>query len=345
MVQLWWVSLVSAALSLLAEIPAPLSGVASPAPLRSLSAEFCRSCHEAQFQQWQRSRHAVAATNALFRASFHQDPMDWCISCHAPLPEQLAELKKARGIAAGRSAIVDEGVNCAVCHLREGAILSSRPATAAAQRAHPIRVTAELASSAFCGRCHQVNWPLSIHPFRDSVLPMQDTLAESQNVRPLRSCQSCHMPAGSHRFPGGHDVGWLRETLSAKVWVESGGLLHVRVRARGIGHRFPTGDPFRRLQADVCAEPDCAEPLAILSFGKFFRDKNDHQVLMRDTALPAPKGRDLEIERQLSRRIKPPRTALFWRLRYAYAAPTTERALTESEIAADVASGSVEQVP
>jgi hypothetical protein len=331
------------AMPLFAEARAPLSGVVPPAQIRSLSATACRPCHEAQFLQWSGSRHAHAATNDLFRVSFRQEPMDWCKYCHAPLPEQVAALRAVRDIEPGRSRLVDEGVNCAACHVRDGEILAARPATAAALRAHPVRVTAELSASTFCGNCHQVNWPLTLKPFHYSALPMQNTLAEFQRVSPpLRSCQTCHMPRGSHRFPGGHDVEWLRKTVSADIWLESGSLLHVRVRARGIGHRFPTGDPFRRLQADICEDPACTEPVVSFSFGVFFREKEGRQVLMRDTALPLPRGRDLESERQLSHRIKPAPAPLFWRLRYAYAAPSTEHALEPADVATEIASGQVD---
>jgi len=316
---------------------------ALPNPLRSLSASACRPCHEAQFSEWRGSRHASAASNDLFRASFRQDPQDWCKQCHAPLPEQLSALQGVRDIEPGRSALVDEGVNCAACHVRDGEILAARPASPAALRAHRLRLDPALSSSVFCGRCHQASWPLTLKPFRASALPMQNTLVESQGVRPVaHRCQTCHMPTGSHRFLGGHDVDWLRQTLSAHIWLGAGGVLRVRVRARGIGHKFPTGDPFRRLQADVCEDRDCERPVASFSFGSFFRERSGRQVLVRDTALPLPQGRELESERTISHRLPGAHASLFWRLRYAYAAPSTEHALRPDDVAVEIASGTVE---
>jgi hypothetical protein len=125
--------------------------------------------------------------------------------------------------------------------------------------------------------------------------------------------------------------------------MNSGNLLHVVVRARGLGHRFPTGDPFRRLQAEICETPDCTEPLTTFSFGMFFREKDGRQVLIHDTALQTPKGNQQLVERQLSGRIKTPNAAQFWRLRYSYAAPTTERTLTAEESATEIASGTVDR--
>ncbi len=335
--------LVSLALSLFAPADAPLPRVVLPIQIRSLSATSCRPCHEAQFLEWRGSRHSSAATNDLFRAAFRQDPQDWCKHCHTPLPEQFSALQSVSNIEPGRSALVDEGVNCAACHVRDGEILAARPASPAALRAHPLRVVPELSSSVFCGNCHQVNWPLTFKPFHESKLPMQNTLVESLRVRhPVRSCQTCHMQNGSHRFPGGHDVEWLRQTLSARIWWESERVLRVLVRARGIGHKFPTGDPFRRLQADVCEDPECAKPLVSFSFGIFFQERNGRQVLVRDTAIPPPQGRELESERSIRYRMRAVHTPLFWRLRYAYAAPSTEHELSSDDIAVEVGRGQVE---
>lgn len=335
-------SLTSLTLALFTQARAPLPNVTAP-PKLSLSATSCRPCHEALFDAWRTSRHAAAATNAVFRASFRLEPQDWCKHCHAPLPEQVAALKDTRDIEPGRSLLVDEGVTCAVCHVRDGEILAAHPASAAALRAHPIRVTPELSASAFCGNCHQVNWPLAMSPLHYSALPMQNTLVEWQRARSSGTCQRCHMPAASHRFSGGHDADWLRQTLSARVFLDAGKMLHVVVQARGLGHRFPTGDPFRRLQADICAQPDCAEPLVTFSFGVFFRERDGRQVLMRDTALPVPTGSAQRVARELRGRIRTPDAARFWRLRYAYAAPTTERALNRGDIATEIASGRVER--
>lgn len=133
----------------------------SPSPGGLGSAE-CGRCHRTELHQWAGSRHAVSATNRLFTVSWKKEPMRWCIDCHGPVAGQR-----------------DEGVGCAACHLREGLVLTGKPPTAAAQRAHPSRHEPRLAKSDSCGECHQFNFPRTrVDPVDYGPNPMQNTFAE-----------------------------------------------------------------------------------------------------------------------------------------------------------------------
>lgn len=323
----------------------PLQHVTPPPRIASLSATDCGPCHRAIYDQWRHSRHAQSFTNRIFAASFRREPLRWCVYCHAPLPAQVEALRDARSVRPGRSPLVDEGVNCAVCHVRDGAILSARPPSTAALRAHPVRLTPELAKAEFCGGCHQFNFPRIGVPIRYTHQPMQDTLAEWRHTPQRRTCQNCHMPAGAHRFPGGHDTALLRDTVRASVRRLPDGRLQVELHASNAGHRVPTGDPFRRLELQLYANGTDAELLARYSFARRFRKPPGGDafswVLAHDLTIPPPAD-----GRQATRTIDLPAPdaatpARFWRLHLAYAAGSSLPDLRGDDVSVEIARGQV----
>ncbi len=192
-------------------------------------AAACVGCHEDQGKQWAASRHAVAFSNDHFLAGFAAEPHARCVHCHAPLATDVLRHRKA--LVATRSAAVvppgsmaHEGITCVTCHL---------PGTEHAQRTRP----------GSCAACHE----FKAHETRDgqtriTEAPMQTTWSEWQRWGGSQSCESCHMPGGSHAMRGAFDLPWLR----ASVKVEVTGNVAI-VSSVGVGHRFPTGDVFRRL--------------------------------------------------------------------------------------------------
>ncbi|REG27728.1 hypothetical protein ATI61_10963 [Archangium gephyra] len=58
------------------------------------------------------------------------------------------------------------------------------------------------------------------------------------------------------------------------------------VRARDVGHRVPTGDPFRRLRLRLCREPACASPIATRFLMRRFEIRGDGWTLGEDTTVP-----------------------------------------------------------
>lgn len=340
------IPLALAALLLAAPVVSAAASAASPA-MPSLSAADCQACHPEIVADWRQSRHAHAATNELFRTAFRHDPLDWCLSCHAPLPEQVAGLRRAVHPSETGTNLAEEGVNCAVCHLRAGQILTSRPVTAKGQRAHPLRHDPQLQTAEFCAVCHQANWPRTLRPFLLSEVPMQDTLSEFRRAGiAQRSCQACHMPRGSHRFPGGHDIDWLRQTVSLRVFRDHAQRLQVSLQAQGIGHQLPTGDPFRRLILDICRDPDCQELVLSFAFGRFFAGNGEQKVLLRDTSLPVPRPGQPSQRRFSHALPKAVHSAeLYFRLQYAYAAPSTEPELDPEQLAAVLSRGRIPARP
>jgi hypothetical protein len=66
------------------------TGVRSAAELR---AEACSPCHAAAHAEWAASRHGLAWTNAIFQREYRQQRLEWCVHCHAPLAEQLRQVR------------------------------------------------------------------------------------------------------------------------------------------------------------------------------------------------------------------------------------------------------------
>ncbi len=240
------------------------------------------------------------------------------MNCHAPLPEQ----------AAGQ--LRDEGVGCAACHIRGGAILAPRPATAEAEKAHHIVVEPRLAQAEWCAGCHQFNWPITMDPVRYGPYPMQNTVAEWRASGRAETCIDCHMTTG-HRMSGGHDAEQVARALDVAV-VARHANVRVRLRSRAVGHALPTGDPFRRLVLQLCAAPSCEPVLREIFFGRRFDAAHDGKLVL-DTTVP-PSG-----ERAVDAKAA---GARYWRLVYRYAAIGTERDLDEDERSQEISHGKID---
>lgn len=214
---------------------------------RPPSAGTCAACHADAHADWAASRHGRAWTNPIFQREYRDNRLTWCVHCHAPLREQLAEVKQGGGPFA------DEGVTCAVCHLRGGRMIARRRSP---RSPHDTETRADYGGPAFCAGCHQFNFPI-IEPSPGggpgevtgyTSHPMQDTVA--QHARgPLahRACGDCHRAgAAGHLFPGGHDSTMLARAVTLATCRE-GDLLKVSLTNVGAGHNVPTGDLHRHL--------------------------------------------------------------------------------------------------
>ncbi len=320
---------------------APLSDVTAPPAIGTLSATDCGTCHARIYEQWASSRHRHSFTNSVFRASYHRSPEPWCVYCHAPLPEQAAAILGTQRPSIETS-LVGEGVNCAVCHVRGGEILSVRAPTLAGTAAHPMRHEPLLASAEFCGGCHQFNWPHDDAPLRYTTEPMQDTLSEWRNsisARSGKNCQQCHMPTGSHNFLGGHDAALVRRTVNARVARLPSGQIRVTLRATAAGHRVPTGDPFRRLCVELCQEPVCTQPTQRILFWRVFAKSGDRFVLDYDLAIPPPQNEQPAQQSITVRGL--PASVRFYRVLYQFAAPGTESLLRRQDRQVELVHGAI----
>jgi hypothetical protein len=243
-------------------------GGATPEQLALLDAESCRGCHAAEHAEWAGSRHGAAWTNGIFQREYSAEPRAWCVNCHAPLTVQQA------GLAAGDSRLADQGVSCAACHVRGGALVARRKS---ARSPHATIADTTFGSPAMCADCHQFTFPV-LSPRDGAALrftehPMQSTVSDflaGPYGRAPDGCLTCHATAAGHGFPGGHDLDMLQAAVSASWCLAPreapGGAVEgatsgaasasapgvqvvIEVANRGAGHRVPTGDIHRHMVA------------------------------------------------------------------------------------------------
>lgn len=284
-----------------------------------LSASGCTVCHAKEGREWARSRHRYAYSNEIFLLGYTQEPSARCIGCHAPLVEQARELEDAqeglRGTVAAvpPGALVHEGITCAVCHVRDGAVLTARPVSGAM---HAVTPLPELRDSRFCANCHQFRFTRrGKHGRSELGSPMQTTYDEWQAYLEgggSKTCQDCHMPGGSHAFLGAHDEETLQGALRMEVDECQS---RVRVWTVDVGHQLPTGDVFRRLTLDVRLRSGEVRRLAV--FGRRFASTEElGRHLVEDTSLHPGRTEEVEI----------PTDAASVHLRYHFLAEDSEDA-------------------
>ena len=220
----------------------------APIPSNTLddddAAETCAACHEQEYREWQKSRHSQAWNNEVFQEGFDREPMLFCVHCHAPTSDQPQQLRQGRG------SIENEGVSCRVCHVRDQMIITDGDSGGF----HDAVAVSELSTSRFCANCHEFN---AVHESMRSLsrtsVPMQTTYSEWLRYRELggeETCQSCHMPGGSHEFPGIHGRKLGGDAIHIEIEKADGGASLI-LRNVGAGHAIPTGDVFRMLTLEV----------------------------------------------------------------------------------------------
>ncbi len=214
-------------------------GTPAPAPP-------CSDCHRDQAAAWQSSLHAMSLDDPLYsgmRAWASDEAGETvaagCATCHsAPLAD-----------GSGRTA----GVTCAVCHqaTRTGpgpgglAVDPSSPIQADTEAApdapHPVAADRALAAGRICLACHA-----ELH--NPAGVPLCTTGPENEAWTGTGSCLSCHMPDGSHAFPGASPE-LLRR--AATVTVAAGPETVVKISNTGAGHAIPTGPVLRQVVLEV----------------------------------------------------------------------------------------------
>lgn len=312
----------------LADVPFDWGFSEGAAPVqvgREASAARCIGCHEDQAAAWEHSRHRQAHTNALYQSGLVDEPSAFCVNCHAPLPEQAAEvtanlaayaaLDPIHGVDAappGPEPLAAEGVNCVVCHVRDGTILTS-DGSSAAWAPHSVTVSSALTDGSLCAGCHEFRMP--VFTGADWTLTdetMQGTVSEWRAWGGEQTCTDCHMPGGDHRFRGAYDLDFLRGALQV-TWDGDALLL----RSVGVGHHLPTGDLFRHLtvEADLGAGFE-----ALHRIGRTFELVQDPHTLSwtkRETS-------DTRLAPDEIRRVPLPETTRSWRVRFHYGSPHDE---------------------
>jgi len=262
---------------------------AMPAGMSNGSA--CAQCHAEIAAEWRSSLHAAAWTDPVFQAAYVREPLAFCRNCHAPLHEG----DRPTGVAAR------DGVSCVVCHVRDGQVLGTRGVPAP----HPVKLVAALDTSAFCGSCHEFGFhtgELETAELQQSTL--SEWHARVGDGRTNATCQSCHMPsvAGgtphrAHGFTVQRDVASIANAVHVAVALRRDGertLLDATLLPGTIGHAFPTGDLYRRLELRAWLEGDPSKTAKLV----YARGFGDRPLPPEELAkLPSSNGPSLTTER------------------------------------------------
>ncbi len=283
----------------------------TPAEWRDSS--YCGSCHQEAYEEWSRSLHAGAASDPLFLAGFREDPDLRCARCHAPLAEDQGPFRRALrskqllSPALREAPVIKQrtGIGCAVCHVRDGKVLTARPISTAE---HATRYEPRLSSSEFCGSCHQFRFERGHGKGATlSENVVQDTWREHRRSQTEKRCQDCHR---QHAYPGAHDPELLRRSLAVSTRARTPERQQLELRSVDVGHQLPTGDLFRHLRVEV--ERDGKYEL-VATIGRSFEvitgPGEPTKRLVEDRSLSPGETRTIEVQAKAGQR---------WRVVYRY---------------------------
>jgi hypothetical protein len=259
----------------------------------------CGNCHKETYREWAASGHARSASSPELLRAYQQlsderpEGAAVCSSCHAPaLPPGdpgLSDLREARGVAA-------LGAHCDFCHKVAG---QDEGVIGLTHGRHLLKLLRPREGQLFFGPLDDVDRGEDAYsPFyRDSRycaachegvvfgVPVYTTYSEwleSPARRQGKHCQDCHMkPTGrmtntapgrgglergphalsNHAFWDGSQEQMLRAALGVEARLR-GAEAEVRVTARGVGHRVPTGFLSRRLEAEAVGVDAAGQVLA-----------------------------------------------------------------------------------
>jgi len=232
--------------------------------------------------EWRTSAHAQAWIDPQYQAEITKSGNTWlCLNCHTPLA--LQQEQWAVGLEAGDvehpilvdnpgfdSALRNEGITCAACHVREGAIVGPG---LGGEAPHPVKVDPSFRSGALCERCHEAQ-----HRYEGKNFLCAFGTGTEWRQGPWfaegKTCNDCHMPSierpaatggpvrevARHWWEGSgipklHDSPRPpdeanRPGLDLKGSVDDGHLVVVMTNAWA-GHALPSGDPERWVQVDA----------------------------------------------------------------------------------------------
>ncbi|HYP88142.1 MAG TPA: multiheme c-type cytochrome, partial [Polyangiaceae bacterium] len=206
----------------------------------------CEGCHAQIGREWRDSWHARAHTDAAYQRALAIEPLRFCQGCHAPEADLAGPVPEAA---------VQLGVACVTCHVVQGQLLGATTPSGAAP--HAVVRDARLDGNGACAACHEFEFP--DRSARRAPELMQSTLSEhARSAQRDRTCASCHMPLSqqggaahrSHAFLGGHDTALVKHAVDVTA-ERHGDSARITLTPRDLGHAFPTGDLFRRLEVSA----------------------------------------------------------------------------------------------
>jgi hypothetical protein len=203
-----------------------------------------------------------------------------CNNCHTPLLKQmqswaveLVDGDVERPLYVNNptfdAAFRDEGITCAACHVRNGAVEGP---TGIQTVAHTTRKHDRFADQTICLTCHQA---VRSYPGKDFICIFETGAEwlESPYGQADQPCQSCHMQPVTrpqavgaeprtgrrHYWPGSgifkvEGLGPPLDQLGAGLGVEleaTSDELLVRLSNSAAGHLLPTGDPERFILVEI----------------------------------------------------------------------------------------------
>ena len=231
-----------------------------PVGLPNWSAQGCQSCHTETHIEWAGSTHATGWSRPRFTDAVENVDSPLCVSCHLPLRQQHTLLEESyngeRRWSTTPNTRYDptlhtEGITCAVCHIRSGAILATSEHPKAP---HPIKVDPDLGTSKQCAACHELNVPGANQPIYRTYTEWAGSPQAAQGIQ----CQDCHM----RQTKSGAGHSWSSRAsqaisvllnLSTPITVRGGEptLVTLTVQNTGTGHNVPTGAPFKVVHIEM----------------------------------------------------------------------------------------------
>ncbi len=229
-----------------------------PTPARARGAQAvaanaaCEGCHPDVAREWRGSLHQRAQVEATYQRAFAIEPLPFCQSCHAP---------EADPEGAVSPAVADLGVGCVTCHDTGGGVLSARVGGGPVAAPHPVARDARFAGGGACEGCHEFRFPGAAPvPGGPAGDFMQTTMREhAGSARAGTRCAECHLPRvgapgrehRSHAFGASRDAETVRRAVAVSVTRPAPRRLRIELRPAWLGHAFPTGDLFRRLEVSA----------------------------------------------------------------------------------------------
>ncbi len=247
-------------------MPGPTRARVSPeaAAQRARVNADCVRCHADIAAEWRDSLHRRAHTDPVYARAYAREPTPFCKGCHAPESDPRDSTIDERDDAAALERAAALGVACVTCHAAshdaDGTLTvlagpaRAGPDDAGAAQAHALLRAPAFARAEACAGCHEFVFPDGSRRRRSEW--MQKTVREHRrSAARERACADCHMPivdgpAGSHRshrFAASRDPEVLRGAVEITARCEPRGVTLTLTPAR-VGHAFPTGDLFRRLE-------------------------------------------------------------------------------------------------